>query len=69
MGNVRTALLVVVLALALSRIVLSAVGVVKGRLATAIGAGLTCRLRKDMVQKLSMMDNKVARDYMLELLK
>ncbi len=51
-ASVRTALVVVVLALALSRIVLSVVGVVKGRLATAIGAGLTCRLRKDMVGKL-----------------
>ncbi len=51
-ADVRTALLVVVLALALSRIVLSVVGVFKGRLATAIGSGLTCSLRKEMVAKL-----------------
>jgi ATP-binding cassette subfamily B protein len=51
-ADVRTALLVVVLALAVSRIVLSAVGMIKGRLATAIGSGLTCNLRKEMVSKL-----------------
>jgi ATP-binding cassette subfamily B protein len=48
----RTALLVVVLALAFSRILLSAVGVLKGRLATAIGTGLTATLRDEMVRKL-----------------
>jgi ABC-type multidrug transport system fused ATPase/permease subunit len=42
--DVQTALLVVVLALAFSRIVLSIVGVFKGRLATAIGSGLTCSM-------------------------
>jgi ATP-binding cassette, subfamily B, bacterial len=50
--EVRAALLVVVLTLAASRVALSAVGVVKGRLATAIGSGLTCSLRKEMVSKL-----------------
>ena len=48
----KTALLVVVLALAFSRIVLSIVGVLKGRLATAIGTGLTGTLRAEMVTKL-----------------
>ncbi len=48
----KTALLVVVLALALSRILLSIVGVLKGRLATAIGTGLTGTLRREMVDKL-----------------
>ena len=48
----KTALLVVVLALALSRVLLSAVGVIKGRLATAIGTGLTSTLRTQMVQRL-----------------
>ena len=48
----KTALLVVVLALALSRIILSIVGVLKGRLATAIGTGLTGTLRQEMVHKL-----------------
>jgi ATP-binding cassette subfamily B protein len=48
----KTALLVVVLALAFSRIVLSVVGVLKGRLATAIGTGLTGTLRAEMVTKL-----------------
>jgi ATP-binding cassette subfamily B protein len=47
-----TALLVVVLALALSRVVLSAVGMFKGRLAAAIGGGLTATLRAEMVAKL-----------------
>ena len=51
-ASIQTSLLVVVLALAVSRIVLSLVGVVKGRLATAIGSGLTCNLRKEMVNKL-----------------
>ena len=54
-GDIRTALLVVVLALAASRIVLSAVGVVKGRLATVIGSSLTCQLRTEMVQKLQQL--------------
>jgi ATP-binding cassette subfamily B protein len=48
----RTALLVVVLALAFSRVLLSLVGVLKGRLATAIGTGLTATLRDEMVTKL-----------------
>ncbi len=48
----RTALLVVVLALAFSRVLLSVVGVLKGRLATAIGTGLTATLRDEMVKKL-----------------
>jgi ATP-binding cassette subfamily B protein len=48
----KTALLVVVLALAFSRVVLSIVGVLKGRLATAIGTGLTGTLRAEMVTKL-----------------
>ena len=48
----RTALLVVVLALALSRVMLSAVGVLKGRLAAAIGTGITASLREEMVRKL-----------------
>jgi ATP-binding cassette subfamily B protein len=48
----KTSLLVVVLALAFSRVLLSVVGVVKGRLATAIGTGLTARLREEMVTKL-----------------
>ena len=48
----KTALLVVVLALALSRILLSLVGVLKGRLATDIGTGITATLRDEMVTKL-----------------
>jgi ATP-binding cassette subfamily B protein len=48
----RTALLLVVLALALSRVLLSIVGVIKGRLATAIGTGITSTLREEMVRKL-----------------
>ena len=48
----KTALLVVVLALAFSRVLLSVVGVLKGRLATAIGTGLTATLREEMVHKL-----------------
>jgi ATP-binding cassette subfamily B protein len=48
----KTALLVVVLALAASRVLLSIVGVVKGRLATAIGTGITATLREEMVKKL-----------------
>ena len=48
----RTALLVVVLALAASRVLLSLVAVFKGRLASAIGSRLTARLRQDMVDKL-----------------
>jgi len=50
-----TALLVVVMALALSRVVLSAVGMFKGRLATAIGGGLTATLREEMVAKLQQL--------------
>ncbi len=48
----KTSLLVVVLALAFSRVVLSVVGVLKGRLATSIGTGLTGTLREEMVHKL-----------------
>ena len=48
----KTALLVVVLALALSRVLLSVVGVLKGRLATDIGTGITATLRDEMVNKL-----------------
>jgi ATP-binding cassette subfamily B protein len=48
----RTALLVVVLSLAASRVLLSVVGVLKGRLASAIGSSLTARLRQEMVDKL-----------------
>jgi ATP-binding cassette subfamily B protein len=48
----RTALLVVVLSLAASRVLLSLVAVFKGRLASAIGSSLTARLRQEMVDKL-----------------
>ncbi len=51
-ASFATALLVVVLALAASRVVLSAVGWVKGRVATVIGTGLTSTLREQMVRKL-----------------
>ncbi len=51
-ADFRTALLVVVLALAFSRLMLSAVGWMKGRLATRIGSGLTDTLRREMVEKL-----------------
>jgi ATP-binding cassette subfamily B protein len=47
-----TALLVVVLALAFSRILLSLVSALKGQISTAIGTGLTGTLREQMVQKL-----------------
>lgn len=47
-----TALLVVVLSLMATRLVLSAVAVIKGRVATMIGTGLTTSLREQMVQKL-----------------
>ncbi len=50
--SVTTALLVVVLSLAGSRMILSVVGVIKGRLATVIGTALTSTLREQMVQKL-----------------
>jgi ATP-binding cassette subfamily B protein len=53
MKDFHTALLVVVLALALSRLMLSVVGFIKGRVATAIGVGLTSRLRREMVTKLN----------------
>lgn len=46
------ALLVVVLALASTRVLLSLVAVAKGRVATLIGTGLTSALREQMVQKL-----------------
>ena len=48
----KTALLIVVLALAFSRVLLSVVGVFKGRLASAIGTGITSTLREEMVKKL-----------------
>ncbi len=48
----RTALLLVVLALAFSRVVVSLVGVWKGWIATAIGTGITSTLRGEMVTKL-----------------
>ncbi len=48
----RTALLVVVLALAASRVLLSLVAVFKGRLASVIGSSLTAGLRQEMVDKL-----------------
>jgi ATP-binding cassette subfamily B protein len=48
----KTALLVVVLALAFSRVLLAVVGVIKGRLTTAIGSGITSALREEMVRKL-----------------
>jgi len=54
-SSITTALLVVVLSLAASRIILSIVAVFKGRLATVIGTGLTARLREEMVQKLQQL--------------
>ena len=48
----KTALLVVVLSLAFSRVLLSIVGILKGRLATDIGTGITATLRDEMVTKL-----------------
>ena len=48
----KTALLVVVLALAFSRVLLAVVGVIKGRLTSAIGTGITATLRAEMVRKL-----------------
>ena len=48
----KTALLLIVLALAGSRVLLSIVGVFKGQLATRIGTGLTQTLRSQMVRKL-----------------
>lgn len=48
----KTALLVVVLALAFSRVLLSVVAVLKGRLASTIGSSLTATLRQEMVDKL-----------------
>ena len=48
----KTALLLVVLALAFSRVLVSAVGVLKGRIATTIGTGITSTLRGEMVKKL-----------------
>lgn len=50
-----TALLVVVMALMATRVILAAVGVVKGQVATMIGTGLTSALREQMVQKLQKM--------------
>jgi ATP-binding cassette subfamily B protein len=51
-GSIMFGLGAVVLALAISRFVLSVVGVFKGRLATLIGSNLTHRLRGDMVERL-----------------
>ena len=48
----QSALLVVVLALAFSRVVMSVVSVVKGQIATTIGTELTGTLRLELVQKL-----------------
>ncbi len=53
--DVNQALLLVVLALAFSRVLLSVVGVIKGRLSSLIGSGITCNLRKQMVEKLQSM--------------
>lgn len=50
-----TALLVVVLGLAFSRVLLSAVGWIKGRVATVIGTSLTSALREQMVRKLQQL--------------
>lgn len=50
--GMKTTLLVLVLALAASRIMLSIVGVIKGRLSSVIGSGITCNLRLEMVGKL-----------------
>ena len=59
--NVEQALLFVVLALALSRALLSVVGVIKGRLSSLIGSGVTCNLRKKMVEKLqSTIESRMA---------
>ena len=51
--DVHSALLVVVLALAFSRLMLSVVAFIKGRVATAIGVGLTSRIRRELVAKLN----------------
>ena len=48
----HSALLVVVLALAFSRVLMSIVSVIKGQIATSIGTGLTSTLRLELVQKL-----------------
>ncbi|MFM7034719.1 MAG: DUF1854 domain-containing protein [Planctomycetia bacterium] len=48
----KTALLIVVLSLAASRVMLSLVAVFKGRLASTIGNSLTATLRQEMVDKL-----------------
>ena len=53
--DVKKALLFVVLALAVSRVLISIVGVIKGRLSSLIGSGITCNLRKQMVDKLQRM--------------
>jgi len=49
------ALLVVVLALASTRVLLSLVAIAKGRVATLIGTGLTSALREQMVRKLQQL--------------
>ena len=51
----QSALLVVVLALAFSRILMSVVSVIKGQIATRIGTELTGTLRLELVQKLQRM--------------
>jgi ATP-binding cassette subfamily B protein len=51
-GGILTALVVVVLALAGSRLVLAVVGAIKGRIGTRIGAALTARLRSQLVERL-----------------
>lgn len=50
--GMKTMLLVLVLALAASRMMLSIVGVIKGRLSSLIGSSITCNLRLEMVTKL-----------------
>ena len=52
MTDFRTALLVVVLSLAASRVMLSAVAFIKGRVATSVGVAITGRLRDELVTKL-----------------
>jgi ATP-binding cassette, subfamily B, bacterial len=51
----QSALLIVVLALAFSRILMSVVSVIKGQIATRIGTELTGTLRLELVQKLQRM--------------
>lgn len=51
-GGFLQALVVVVFALAASRLVLAVVGAIKGRIGTRIGAALTARLRSQLVDRL-----------------